>query len=218
MNSLERVSSFIKSYIPDDEGILGEIYTEAVACGVPVMRPETRELLKTQLLLKNCVNVLEIGTAVGYSAMFMKKYLPENAHITTLEINPERVADARRNFARVYGDKDSGITLLEGDAYELIKILPADSFDFVFMDAAKAQYMSYLTELYRVVKVGALIFTDNVLQEGEILESHFTVNKRNRTIHDRMREFLRYITTDERLESSILSVADGVALSVVVRK
>jgi predicted O-methyltransferase YrrM len=133
-----------------------------------------------------------------------------------MEISPERVSDAQENIKRVYGDGDSGITILQGDAYELIKTLPEKSFDFVFMDAAKAQYLSYLNELYRVVKVGALIFTDNVLQEGEILESHFTVKKRNRTIHDRMREFLQVITTDSRLATSILSVADGVALSVVV--
>lgn len=224
MNSLERVSSFVKSYIPDDEGVLGDIYAEAIANSVPVMRPETRELLKTQLLLKKCKNILEIGTAVGYSALFMKKYVAGNAHITTIEINPERVIDAKENIKRVYGCSDediegaSGIEIIQGDAYEVIKTLPADSYDFVFMDAAKGQYINYLQELYRVVKLDALIFTDNVLQEGEILESHFAVNKRNRTIHDRMREFLRVITTEPRLESSILSVADGVALSVVVEK
>jgi predicted O-methyltransferase YrrM len=216
VNELQRVSSFIKSYIPDDEGVLGEIYAKALSDGIPVMRPETKELLKTQLLLKRCVNVLEIGTAVGYSALFMKQYLPQNAHITTLEISPERVRDAEENIKKFFGEGSSGITILEGDAAELIKTLPADSFDFVFMDAAKAQYLSYLNELFRVVKKGTLIFTDNVLQEGEILESHFTVNKRNRTIHDRMREFLRVITTDERLSSCILSVADGVALSIVL--
>jgi predicted O-methyltransferase YrrM len=218
LNSLERVSSFIKSYIPDDEGTLGEIYAKALHDGVPVMRPETKELLKTQLLLKRCTNVLEIGTAVGYSALFMKQYLTEAAHITTMEISSERVKDARENIKKVYGDSASGITILQGDACELIKTLPEDSFDFVFMDAAKAQYLNYLNELYRVVKEGALIFTDNVLQDGEILESHFTVNKRNRTIHDRMREFLHVITTDKRLATSILSVADGVALSIVMEK
>jgi predicted O-methyltransferase YrrM len=218
LNSLERVSSFIKSYIPDDEGALGEIYAKALRDGVPVMRPETKELLKTQLLLKHCSNVLEIGTAVGYSALFMKQYIAENAHITTMEINPDRVRDAEENIKKVMGDKDSGITILQGDACELIKTLPEAGFDFVFMDAAKAQYLNYLNELYRVVKPGALIFIDNILQEGEILESHFTVNKRNRTIHDRMREFLRVITTDKRLATSILSVADGVAISVVLEE
>jgi predicted O-methyltransferase YrrM len=218
VNELERVSSFIKSYIPDDEGTLGEIYARAIEDGIPVMRPETKELLKTQLLLKRCTDVLEIGTAVGYSSLFMKQYLPAEAHITTMEISPERVRDAEENIKKVCGDTDSGITILQGDACELIKELPADSFDFVFMDAAKAQYLNYLNELYRVVRCGALIFVDNILQEGEILESHFTVNKRNRTIHDRMREFLRIITTDKRLATSILSVADGVAICVVVGK
>jgi predicted O-methyltransferase YrrM len=215
LNSLERVSSFIKSYIPDDEGTLGEIYAKALKDGVPVMRPETRELLKTQLLLKRCTNVLEIGTAVGYSALFMKQYLDDDAHITTIEINPERVKDARENIKKVMGDTEPGISILQGDACEVIKTLPEESFDFVFMDAAKAQYLNYLNELFRVVRKGTLIFVDNILQEGEILESHFTVNKRNRTIHDRMREFLRVITTDKRLATSILSVADGVALIVV---
>jgi predicted O-methyltransferase YrrM len=179
------------------------------------MRPETKELLKTQLLLKRCTNVLEIGTAVGYSALFMNQYLDDDAHITTIEINPERVKDARENIKKVMGDTEPGISILQGDACEVIKTLPEESFDFVFMDAAKAQYLNYLNELFRVVRKGTLIFVDNILQEGEILESHFTVNKRNRTIHDRMREFLRVITTDKRLATSILSVADGVALIVV---
>jgi predicted O-methyltransferase YrrM len=145
----------------------------------------------------------------------MKQYLDDDAHITTIEINPERVKDARENIKKVMGDTEPGISILQGDACEVIKTLPEESFDFVFMDAAKAQYLNYLNELFRVVRKGTLIFVDNILQEGEILESHFTVNKRNRTIHDRMREFLRVITTDKRLATSILSVADGVALIVV---
>lgn len=213
MSSLERVSAFVKSYIKDDEGKLGEIYMKAIEDKVPVMRPETRELLKTQLLLKKPENILEIGTAVGYSSLYMTGYISDTARITTLELDSERVKLARSNITEM--SKSDVIEVIEGDAYEIIKTLEADKYDFVFMDAAKGQYINYLKELYRVVKDGALIFTDNVLQDGEILESHYTVNKRNRTIHDRMREFLRVITTDERLESAILSVADGVALSVV---
>ncbi len=212
MLELDRISSFIKSYISDDEGRLGEIYTDAVTRGVPVIRPETRELIKTQLILKKPKKLLEVGTAVGYSALYMSTLISDDAHITTLELSEDRVADATANVASM--GKEEQITIIQGDAADTLKTLPDDAFDFAFVDAAKGQYIAYYPDVMRVVRSGGLIVSDNVLQDGGVLESHFLVEKRNRTIHDRMREYLYTITHDDRLDTAILSVGDGVAISV----
>lgn len=212
MQSMERISSFIKSFIVDDEGMLGEIYSEAIRDRVPVMRKETRELLKTQLIMKRPMQILEIGTAVGYSSIFMSGYLGAEGRITTIELDSERVKIARENINRV--GKSNVIQVLQGDALEVLKTLSDNVYDFAFVDAAKGQYINYYSDVMRVVGSGGVIISDNVLQDGDVLESHFTVDKRNRTIHDRMREYIYTITHDDRLDTAILSVGDGVAISV----
>ena len=212
MQSMDRISSFIKSYIKDDEGILGEIYNRAVEMKVPVMRPETKEVLKTQLIIKKPKSILEIGTAHGYSALFMSRYIDDDATITTLELDEERIKIAAQNIRLM--EKENVINVIAGDAAKTLKEIPDNSFDFAFVDAAKAQYINYLPDVKRVVSDGGVIVSDNILQDGEVLESHFTVDKRNRTIHDRMREYIEAISFDERLDTAILSVADGMAISI----
>ncbi len=212
MQQFDRITSFIRSYIKDDEGELGKIYSDAIDNRVPVMRPETRELLKTQLIIKKPVHVLEIGTAVGYSSLFMSQYLGKDGRITTIELDDDRVNIAKNNIKKL--DKESVIKVIKGDAAEVLKDLEADSYDFAFVDAAKGQYINYYTEVMRLVKSGGVIVSDNILQDGDVLESHYTVEKRNRTIHDRMREYLYTICNDDRLDTSLLSVGDGVAISV----
>ncbi len=211
MDKSERISSFIRSYIHDDEGILGEIYADAVSRGVPVIRPETREFIKTQIMLAKPANVLEIGTAVGYSALYMIGHMPADGHITTIELSAERASEARRNIALCGRDKQ--IEVCEGDAAEVLKKLDG-SYDMAFVDAAKGQYMVYLPEVMRLVRAGGVIISDNILQEGEVLESHFTVAKRDRTIHDRMREYIYELMNNGELATSIIPVGDGVAVSV----
>lgn len=213
MNDYERISSFVRSMAKEDEGELRELYRDAVRRGVPVIRPEARELLKTQLMIKKPKGVLEIGTAVGYSSIYMTGFLPAESKITTLELSEERTAEARANIEH-FG-RQSQIEVICGDAAETLKTLPDAAYEFAFVDAAKAQYIYYLPEVLRVLKPGSVILSDNILQEGEVLESHFLVEKRNRTIHDRMREYLYVITHDARLETAILPVGDGMAISVV---
>ena len=189
MNEFARITSFVRSMAKEDAGALGELYRDAVKRGVPVIRPEARELLKTQLLLKKPKRVLEIGTAVGYSSIYMTGFLSEDAQITTLELSEERTAEARTNIKQL--GKETQIQVICGDAAETLKELPDDTYEFAF------------------------VVSDNILQEGEVLESHFLVEKRNRTIHDRMREYLYVLTHDDRLETAILPVGDGMAISVV---
>ena len=207
----ERVTSFINSMNPDEEGIIREIEQEALADEVPIIRRETKEWIKTMLLIKKPVSVLEVGTAVGFSAIYMSQFLPENGHITTIEKWEPRLVKAGDNFRRV-GVEDR-ITLLGGDAADILKDLQG-SYDFIFMDAAKGQYIHFLPDVIRLLDKGGVMISDNVLQDGEVLDSKYVVNRRNRTIHSRMREYLYTLKNHEQLETSIIPLGDGVALSV----
>ena len=213
----DRVSSFIRSFYPDDEGFLRELYASAKERRIPVIREDTRELFRLLLSMQKPDRILEIGTAVGYSALLMHSCCPL-ASITTMELDPERIVEAKENFRKcgvlAETEEEGRLLLLEGDAAELLKTLTG-TYDFIFVDAAKAQYTYYLPELLRLSKYGTVILSDNVLQEGNILESHFSVEKRDRTIHDRMREYLFRITHTEGLTTSILPVGDGVAVTHV---
>ena len=207
----ERVTSFIRSMIPDTEGVLGEIEREAVADEVPIIRKETREWMKTLLLTKRPQYVLEVGTAVGFSAIYMSRYLPAEGHITTIEKWEPRIEKAKENFKRA-GVEDK-ITLLEGDAAAILKGLMG-KYDFIFMDAAKGQYINFLPDVLRLLSEGGVLVSDNVLQDGEVLDSRYVVDRRNRTIHARMREYLYMLKQHEHLETSIIPLGDGVAFSV----
>ena len=178
---------------------------------VPVIRKETQSFLKVLLLIKKPLRILEIGAAVGFSAILMSEYMPEGGRITTIENYDKRIPIARRNFERA--GKAGQITLLEGDALVVMKMLPGP-YDFIFMDAAKGQYIQYMPEALRLLAPEGVLVSDNVLQDGEIAESRFAVERRNRTIHSRMREYLYQLKHDVRIQTSILPLGDGIALSV----
>ncbi len=207
----ERVISFLHSLNKDEEGIVADIEREALAEGVPIIRKETREWIKTMLLVKRPLKVLEVGTAVGFSSIYMSQFLPEGGHITTIEKWEPRIEKAKINFARA--DVEDVITLLEGDAAKWMRELD-ESFDFIFMDAAKGQYIHFLSDAVRLLAKGGILISDNVLQDGDVLDSRYIVERRNRTIHSRMREYLYALKNHESLETSILPLGDGVALSV----
>lgn len=207
----ERIASFINSMNQDDDGIIATIEKEAMEDEVPIIRRETKEWIKTMLLITKPMQVLEVGTAVGYSAIYMTNFLPEGAHVTTIEKWKPRIEKAKENFMRA--DIQDRITLLEGDAAEQLKKLEGP-FDFIFMDAAKGQYIHFLPEVIRLLRKDGVLISDNVLQNGEVLDSRYVVNRRNRTIHNRMREYLYTLKHHDQLETSILPLGDGVALSV----
>ena len=209
----ERLTTYLHSLESADIPVLDEIEQEALADMVPIIRKETKSFLKVMLEIKRPVKILEIGTAVGFSAILMGKYSPEECRITTIENYEKRIPIARANFARA--GMEQKITLLEGDALEIMKGMPDDAgFDFVFMDAAKGQYPAYLEQVMRFLVPGGILITDNVLQDGDIIESRFAVERRDRTIHSRMREYLYTLKHHPELETSILPLGDGVALSV----
>ena len=207
----ERISSYINSLCTEDTPFLTELEKWALETRVPIIRKETQSLLKTLLAMKQPKRILEIGTAVGFSSLMMSECVSEDCSITTIENYEKRIPIARENFARA--GKEHQITLLEGDAMEVLKGLEGP-YDFVFLDAAKAQYIYYLPELLRMMPAGAVLVSDNVLQDGNIVESRFAVERRDRTIHARMREYLYELTHCEQLVTSILPLGDGVTVSV----
>lgn len=211
----ERLSSFIRSLDSDDEGIVSDIRREAILSGIPIVKPETAALLKVMIVLKKPERLLEVGAGTGYSSILMSGYMPEGSRIDTIENYAPRIAAAKENIKRA-GRVDM-INLLEGDAGEILPALSEDgenAFDMVFMDAAKGQYLHFLPHVMKLLKPGALLISDNVLQDGDIVSSRYAVTRRNRTIHSRMREYLWQLKHSPDLETSILSIGDGVALSV----
>ncbi|MDE7062436.1 MAG: O-methyltransferase [Lachnospiraceae bacterium] len=207
----ERLITYINSLDQGNTGILEAIEAEALAAHVPIVRKEMQGVLKTVLAMTCPGHILEVGTAVGFSTLLMAQYNPAACHITTIENYEKRIPMARDNFKRAAMEEK--ITLLEGDAAEILPTL-TEVYDFIFMDAAKGQYIYFLPEIMRLLAPGGILVSDNVLQEGDILDSHYIVPRRNRTIHKRMREYLYELTHREDLTTSILPVGDGITLSV----
>lgn len=207
----ERMVTFIHSLEMPENELLETIEQEALDTYVPIIRKETKSLLKVLLCMQKPMNILEVGTAIGFSALVMSEYAPEGSHITTIEKYEKRIPIARENFRRA--GKEDKITLMEGDALEVMKGLTG-SYDFIFMDAAKGQYIHYLPEVLRLLSPGGLLVSDNVMQDGDVIESRFAVERRNRTIHSRMREYLYELKHNDELLTSVIPLGDGVALSV----
>ena len=196
----ERIVTFIEA-----------VEQEALSTYVPIIRKEMQSFLKVLLMIQKPMCILEVGTAVGFSALLMSEAAPEGCRITTIENYEKRIPIARENFRRA--GKEEQITLIEGDAMDVLKTLEG-SFDFIFMDAAKGQYIRYMPQVLRLLRPGGTLVTDNVLQDGDIIESRFAVERRNRTIHSRMREYLYELKHHELLTTSIIPLGDGVAVSV----
>ena len=206
----ERIGVFAESLHAEESPALRELERTALENGIPIIRPHTRGLIQCILEMKAPERILELGTATGYSALVMYTYAPDAPEIITIERDEKRAGEARLNFDRFGADR---IMLLEGDAAQILPELTG-TFDLIFMDAAKGQYIRFLPEVIRLLREGGVLLSDNVLKEGEILESKFSVTRRNRTIHKRMREYLAAVSEDPRLRTILLETGDGAALSV----
>ena len=207
-----RITDYINSLEPDRGPLLSEIGRKARQNGVPVLREETAAFLQTMTAAMKPEAILEVGTAVGYSALLMALAMPAGCHITTIEKYEKRIPEARENFKRAGETKR--ITLLEGDAQELLEGLTGP-FDLVFLDAAKGQYLIWLPRLLELMRPGGMLLSDNVLQDGQIVESRYAVERRNRTIHARMREYLYELKHSERLVTTVIPIGDGMAVSIL---
>ena len=205
----ERFVAYINSLDAGNPAYLDELEAYAIETQVPIIRKEMQSFMKTMLVMNKPKQILEVGTAIGFSALLMSEFT--DGHITTIENYDKRIPIARDNFKKYH--KEHQITLLEGDAMEVLKTL-AGPYDFIFMDAAKGQYIHYLPEIMRLLAPGGVLISDNVMQDGDIIESKYAVTRRDRTIHKRMREYLYTLKHHEELETSILTLGDGVAVSV----
>lgn len=207
----KRLNEYINSlYLPNTE-FLNELERQAHSDYVPVIRKDVQNLLKFLLNVHKPKKLLEVGTAIGFSAILMAEYNPSDCEIITIENYPKRIPIARQNFI------DSGyediIRLLEGDAKDVLKAID-DEFDFIFMDAAKGQYINYLPDILRLLKPGGILISDNTLQDGYVKESRYAIGRRDRTIHARMRDYLHALTHTECLSTVVLPIGDGVTLSI----
>lgn len=207
----ERMAAFIDSLDQGNTPWLDEIEREALEAQVPIIRKPMQSLLKFLLAYAKPKQILEVGTAVGFSALLMSEYGPADCHITTIEKYEKRIPVARENF-KMAGVEDR-ITLMEGDAADILRELEGP-YDMIFMDAAKGQYLHFMEDAMGLLAPGGLLISDNVLQDGDIVESRFAVTRRNRTIHARMREYLYELKHNPALETVILPVGDGVTLSL----
>ena len=265
----QRMEIFIEAMMPPGPEHLRRLEEEAIADKVPIIRPRTRDLIRFFIKMKKPARILEVGTAVGFSALFMQYYAPPGCRIVTIEKDPSRAALARRNIVEYGGGgspesvertagipceepgksggrtsgipceepgesggsstpsqwEESGkrgcppIEVLEGDAARILKEIREDaSYDLIFMDAAKGQYIRFLPEVLRLLRDGGILITDNILQEGDVLSSRFAVTRRNRTIHSRMREYVRALAEEPSLETLLLPAGDGTAVCVKTGK
>ena len=209
----ERLVTYINSLDRGNTAILDTIEREALDSYVPIIRKEMQSFLKLLLAMQKPKRILEVGTAVGFSAILMAEYNPFPCEIVTIENYEKRIPIARENFVRAR--KENQITLIEGDATEVLKTLD-EPFDMIFMDAAKGQYINFMPDILRLLKKDGVLVSDNVLQDGDIIESHFVVTRRNRTIHKRMREYLYELTHREDLVTAVLPIGDGITVSTKV--
>ena len=211
----ERLVTYINSLDQGNTAILDIIEKEALDSYVPIIRKEMQSFLKLLLAMQKPKRILEVGTAVGFSAILMAEYNPYPCEIVTIENYEKRIPIARENFVRA--GKEKQITLIEGDATEVLKTLD-EPFDMIFMDAAKGQYINFMPDILRLLKKDGVLVSDNVLQDGDIIESHFVVTRRNRTIHKRMREYLYELTHRDDLVTAVLPIGDGITVSTKIEE
>ena len=207
----ERMRTYINSLNTGNTDFLEELEQTALETGVPVIRREMQSFIKMFLAVNRPKRILEVGTAIGFSTLLMCEYGPSDLKITTIENYEKRIPIAKENFKKA--EREEQITLLEGDAGEILKTL-SGTYHFIFMDAAKGQYINWLPDILRLMEKGSVLVSDNVLQEGDIIESRYLVERRNRTIYKRMREYLYELTHNPILVTSVLPVGDGAAVSI----
>ena len=209
------ISKYIRLIQPKYDGILGDIQEEALNAEIPIIPHETAGFLSTLLTVKRPKEILEIGTAGAFSAGLMCRYIQPEGHVTTIDRYELMLAEAEKNVKRL-GLEDK-ITIIRGDAAEVLKKLEGP-YDFVFLDAAKGQYIQFLPDILRLMPIGGVFVADDVLQGGNIAKSRFTLPRRQRTIHKRMRNFLWDISHLDCLESSIIPIGDGIVFCTKIKE
>lgn len=205
----DNYGEFLRTLLPPFEGKLGEVQKNALEGSFPVIPHETARFLSFLISILKPVDILEIGTAVGFSASLFCALAPENAHVTTIDRYDIMIEGAKKNFE--YMGLNDKVTLLEGDAAKILPTLEP-SFDFIFLDAAKGQYINFLDDCVRLLRVGGVLAADDVLEAGGVTQSRYDVPRRQRTTHKRLRNFLWEINGRDDLETAVVPIGGGLAL------
>ncbi len=203
----EYIIRYIRGELTPEDTLARELEAQARAEEIPISQPETIKLIEILLQISGAKSVLEVGTAIGYSAILMSRH--SGAEVLTIELSAEMAARARENI-RIAGLEDK-ITVMEGDAKEILPTLGGE-FDAVFVDAAKAQYLEFFPHCLRLLREGGLLISDNVLYKGMTATDELLLH-RKRTIVKRLREYLDMLKACGELNTAVLPVGDGVALS-----
>ena len=207
----ERMEIFLRSMEGRDLPWLEDMEETARSEYIPIIRPETKSFLRVLIQMTSPGSILEIGTAIGYSALVMAQQSGPETRIVTIEQDKDRISRAKENFARFY--REGKIRLLEGDASSILAGMQGE-YDLVFMDAAKGQYLNFLPDVLRLTRCGGVVVSDNVLQEGSLLDSHYALERRKRTIYHRMREYLYVLKHTPGLLTSVIPLGDGVSITI----
>jgi len=204
------VRNFLRNEQKQLDGVLYEIEEEAHEKRVPIIPHETVSFFMWLLNQIKPKDILEVGTAIGFSAGLMAEYMHEDGHITTIDRNPDMFEKAKKNFAKL--GIEEKVTLLEGQANEWLEKLESESYDFIFMDSAKAKYYSFFPDCMRVLKNGGILAVDDVLQGGTILQDEEEIPKRVKKIHRKLNEFLDVVLDHPALDATILPLGDGLLM------
>jgi hypothetical protein len=212
----ERIDEYIELLSKENSEYIERIREEALATDVPIIKRSSEAFMKSLLKIKRYTNILELGTAVAYSTLIIAEN--SEAKITTVEKFEPRIKIAKENIK--FSKFKDRIELICEDVDIVLKnlVIQNKKYDFIFMDAAKAQYIKWLPDIKLLLEDEGVLFSDNILQEGSIIESKFAIDRRDRTIHKRLREYLRALTSDKNLTTSIIPIGDGVALSIYNRR
>jgi len=213
MNNIQYdyIEEYINSTHKAEEPFFKELRDYAEANHIYIVKPQVEKLLSVLMSITKPAKILEVGTAIGYSSMLMLKYAGKDACVTTIERDESVLSQARENI-KARGVEDRIHTIF-GDATEVLESLSGE-FDFVFIDAAKGQYRDHFEKSLKLVKSGGIILTDDVLYFGMTASDHLAT-KKHITITRRLREYLSFLCNDERFETTILPIGDGVAITYV---
>ena len=204
----KKIVDFMRTRQKQVSGSLKELETFAHAENIPIIPHETVAYFRFLLETLQPEKILEIGTAIGFSALLMAEHAPQ-AQITTIDRNPEMIAFAKANFAKF--DKRKQITLLEGDAMDILPSLK-DCYDFVFMDSAKSKYVVFLPEVLKRLASGGIIIIDDVFQGGDIAKDIKEVRRGQRTIYRGLHQLFDKTLDQPDLTATLLPLGDGILM------
>ncbi len=205
----ELVEEYIRNTLKESKDFFKDLEEYAKEHGVPIIHKEVAEFLKVILKISKPKRILEVGTAIGYSSMLFADILDKNCEIITIERNEEMIKKAKENIRTAGFEKN--ITILEGDAEEKLKEIE-DSFDMIFLDAAKGQYKLFYDLIIHKLKPQGVLISDNILYKAMVANDQYVI-RRKKTIVKRMRDYLDYICSCDYLDTSLIPIGDGVALS-----